>query len=46
VPGADDPGKQYENQYAVSVLCASEAEQQRTFDALTAQGFACKILVV
>lgn len=36
----------YQSQYAVAVLCANETEQQRIFDALTGQGYSCKVLVV
>jgi ParB-like chromosome segregation protein Spo0J len=46
----DDPDPagssfRYEEQFAVIVPCASEAEQQKTFESLTAAGYACKVVV-
>lgn len=46
IPGLNAPDKPYENQYAVSVLCASEEEQERVYNRLTEMGYTCKVLVV
>lgn len=45
-PGADDPGKDYEQKYAVAVECADEAEQERVYEDLTARGMTCRLLTV
>lgn len=41
----EGPGMNYQEQFAVIVPCATEAEQKTTFDALTAAGYACKVVV-
>jgi ParB-like chromosome segregation protein Spo0J len=46
IPGLDAPDLPYKNQFAVAVMCASESEQQTIFEALTGQGYTCKVLVV
>lgn len=43
--GGVDTSFRYEQQFAVIVACADEAEQQRHFEALTAAGYACKVVV-
>jgi ParB-like chromosome segregation protein Spo0J len=45
-PGADDPGKEYEQKYAVAVECADETEQERVYEDLTARGMTCRLLTV
>lgn len=45
-PGADDPGKDYSQKYAVAVECADEAEQERVYEVLMGQGFTCRLLTV
>ena len=45
-PGADDPGKEYSQKYAVAVECADEAEQARVYEELVANGYACRPLTV
>jgi ParB-like chromosome segregation protein Spo0J len=45
-PGADDPGKDYEQKYAVAVECADEAEQERVYEDLTGRGMTCRLLTV
>jgi ParB-like chromosome segregation protein Spo0J len=45
-PGADDPGKDYEQKYAVAVECTDEAEQERVYEDLTARGMTCRLLTV
>jgi hypothetical protein len=46
VPMADDPGKAYESQFAIAVLCVDEAEQRERYAQLTGMGLRCKVLVV
>jgi ParB-like chromosome segregation protein Spo0J len=41
----EGPGMNYQEQFAVIVPCATEAEQKTTFGALTAAGYACKVVV-
>ncbi len=35
-----------ENQYGVIVMCASESEQEQTYNALIEQGYKCKVVAV
>ncbi len=44
VEEVDEDGN-YESQYGVIVVCSNEAEQQRVYDALRAQGYNCKVVV-
>jgi ParB-like nuclease domain len=46
IPGLDAPDLPYKNQFAVAVMCSSEAEQQTVFESLTGRGYTCKVLVV
>jgi len=46
IPGINAPDLPYKNQFAVAVMCGSEEEQKNVFDALVAQGYTCKVLVV
>jgi ParB-like chromosome segregation protein Spo0J len=40
-----DPGEdRYREQYGVIVMCADEAEQQRVYEALHADGYACRVV--
>ena len=45
---ADAPGRpptsRYREQFGVIVLCHDEAHQANVYDALTAQGHACKVV--
>ena len=45
-PGADDPGKEYSQKYAVAVECADEAEQERVYEELVGNGYTCRLLTV
>jgi ParB-like chromosome segregation protein Spo0J len=45
-PGADDPGKDYEQKYAVAVECSSESEQETVYEKLNGEGYACRLLTV
>lgn len=36
----------YQETYAVTVVCASEADQEQTFNALTEQGYNCRVVTV
>lgn len=36
----------YEQKYAVSVMCKNEMEQERTYNLLTDMGYECKVVVV
>ena len=38
-PGADDPGKEYSQKYAVAVECADEGEQERVYEELVGNGY-------
>jgi hypothetical protein len=41
-----DPGEgRYKEQYGVIIICESEAEQERTYTALTGQGYTCRVVV-
>lgn len=40
----DPPESAYQEQYGVIVLCRDEAEQRKTYEALTAQGFTCRVV--
>lgn len=44
--GADDPGKEYRQKYAVAVECADEAEQETVYEKLNGEGYTCKLLTV
>jgi ParB-like chromosome segregation protein Spo0J len=44
--GADDPGKEYQQKYAVAVECADEAEQETVYEKLNGEGYTCKLLTV
>ena len=44
--GADDPGKEYRQKYAVAVECADEAEQESVYEKLNGEGYACRLLTV
>lgn len=43
--GGPPPGIEYQEKFAVLVDCKDEADQERIFNALTGQGFNCKVLV-
>lgn len=45
-PGADDPGKEYSQKYAVAVECADEGEQERVYEELVGNGYTCRLLTV
>jgi len=45
-PGADDPGKEYSQKYAVAVECADEGDQERVYEELIANGYICRLLTV
>lgn len=36
----------YQETYAVTVVCTSEADQEQTFNALTEQGYNCRVVTV
>lgn len=42
----EDDGISDRNQYGVIVMCSDEAEQEKAFTNLTAQGYSCKVVVV
>lgn len=42
----DDKGIGAKNQFGVMVICANEADQERTFSILSSEGFNCKVVVV
>lgn len=42
----DTEGIQAESQYGVIVMCETESEQEQTYNALTAQGYKCKVVAV
>ncbi len=42
----DTSGIDVESQYGVIVMCASEGEQEQTYNALTEQGYKCKVVAV
>jgi ParB-like chromosome segregation protein Spo0J len=44
--GADDPGKEYQQKYAVAVECDDEAEQETVYEKLNGEGYACRLLTV
>jgi hypothetical protein len=44
--GADDPGKEYQQKYAVAVECSDEAEQETVYEKLNGEGYACRLLTV
>ena len=44
-PSADTSFK-YKEQYAVTVICDGEADQQRVYEWLTGEGYECKVVVV
>lgn len=44
--GADDEGTAVDAQYAVAVLCSSEAHQREVFERLAGDGYAVKVLTV
>jgi ParB-like chromosome segregation protein Spo0J len=44
--GADDPGKEYQQKYAVAVECADEAEQETVYEKLNGEGYSCRLLTV
>lgn len=46
IPGEDDTGIPYESRYAVAVECEDEAQQERVYNALLAQGYKCKVLTL
>ena len=43
---AGDNGYEYEQQYAIEVICKDEADQEATYAALTGLGYSCKVVVV
>lgn len=43
---AGDNGFRYSETYAIEVVCESEADQERTYKALTDQGYNCRVVVV
>jgi ParB-like chromosome segregation protein Spo0J len=44
--GVDDPGKEYQQKYAVAVECADEAEQESVYEKLNGEGYTCRLLTV
>lgn len=44
--GADDPGKEYQQKYAVAVECTDEAEQEAVYEKLNSEGYTCRLLTV
>jgi ParB-like chromosome segregation protein Spo0J len=46
VPMAEDPGREYESQFAIAVMCDSEVEQREVYARLVGLGYQCKVLVV
>ena len=38
------PGFTYHEQYGVIVMCADEAEQEKIYNKLVADGFECKVV--
>ena len=46
-PAADTgPTFSYKEQYAVTVMCADEADQQQVYERLTADGYDCRVVCV
>jgi hypothetical protein len=44
-PAPGDPGEnRYKEQYAVIVVCATEVEQEATYNRLVGEGFNCKVV--
>ncbi len=45
--GADEPADEggYQSQYGVIVMCSNEAEQERVYQTLRAEGYDCKVVV-
>lgn len=44
--GLDDPGKEYEQKYAVAVECVDEVEQEAVYEKLNSEGYTCRLLTV
>lgn len=44
VPGEN--GYEYENQYAINILCKDEHDQEVTFQKLSDMGYDCKVVVI
>lgn len=43
---AGDNGYTYNEQYGVTVICQSEAEQEKVYNKLTKEGYECRVVVV
>lgn len=41
-----EPSFNYKEQYAVTVMCADEADQQTVYERLTAEGYDCRVVCV
>lgn len=45
-PATAESSFNYKEQYAVTVMCADEAEQQKIYERLTAEGYDCRVVCV
>ena len=46
-PGVNtEPSFNYKEQYAVTVMCADEADQRKVYERLTAEGYDCRVVCV
>lgn len=43
---ATDNGYEYQEQYAVTVICKDEADQEKVYNKLVKEGYECKVVVV
>lgn len=43
--GDDDKGIDYQEKYAIIVECEDEADQKKKYEALSSQGYVCKVVV-
>lgn len=44
--GASEPSFHYQEQYAVTVMCKDEEDQQSVYERLTQEGYECKVVCV
>lgn len=43
-PNLSGGGSRYQEQYGVTVICASEADQEQLYNRLTGEGYECKVV--
>ena len=44
-PSLIPEGPRYKEQYGVIIICVDEAEQERVYNVLTAEGYSCRVVV-